>query len=377
MIGRTLFCFLGVLAIAGQSLAFADEARIFENLGRWADPEKVTVSEEDLFPNPPYTHDWQSKAFFFIGRLDDGTFFLIDLFHWQLSFLRSWGLQVLVTDSADRLFRYDGGLPERDTSGPSRGFYHRFGENLFTRSGGEYRVKVELEGFSCDLHIRNLLPAWQPGDGWAYYDGAHSAYLHYAVPSPLATVSGSMIVFGNLRSVEGMCTWDSSLSVQPLGRPNSPQYSLRAFDDSGNPPGDRLFIDMVESFTDASYGSAPIPVLIVARGTTWLFTTKDFTVVPSNWKTIHEPPYPFPTSYRLRAGGRGWTLEGQFVSSRVYSTTDVFQEIPSVIRVLVSQFLKRPVLYRMVGDFRGLLTSPEGIAQPFSMPAHVEYVLVK
>lgn len=358
-------------------MSFAAGARIFEDAAGWANPETVTVSEEELFPNPPYARDWQSRSFFFNGRLDDGTFFVINLFHWQFSFLHSWGLQVLVTDGAGRLFKYDGGLPDEVKADSSTGFHHRFGEDVFASAGNGYWVKLDLQDFSCDLHIRNLIPAWKPGDGWAFLDETHTAYAHYAVPCPLATVSGSMSSFGHVRSVAGMCTWDSSLFVQPLARPNSPEYSLRAFDASEEPPGDRLFVDMLESYTNASYGTVAIPFLIVARGNSWLFTTKDFTLVPSDWTALREPPYPFPASYRLSAVGRGWRLEGQFVSSRMYNATDVFQEIPPVIRGFVSLFLKRPVLYRMVGELHGRLRSPEGKDLTLSMPAHVEYVVVE
>jgi len=356
-------------------MALANGVSVFD--GTWADPEKVAVSQEDLFPNPPYTHDWQSRSFFFSGRLDDGTFLVINLFHWQLSSLHSWGLQVLVTDPSGRLFTHDGGLPPEETINQSDRFAYRFGEDVFMSSGNEQKVRIELPGFSCDLRIRDLLHAWEPGDGWVYLNAAHTAYVHYAVPCPLATVGGSILVFGNMRSVEGMCTWDSNLSVQPLQRPNSPVYSLRAFDASGAQPDSRLFIDMVESFTNAGYGKAAVPVLIVARGSTWLFATRDFTMAPADWTTVQNPPYPFPSSYRLSAAGRGWTLQGEFTSARMYSATDVFQKIPPIIRGFVSLFLKRPVLYRMVGDLQGTLQSPDGDEIPLSMPAHAEYVIVE
>ena len=224
------------LLAAAQGAARADGARIFEDADAWAKPERAAVSDADLFPNPPYTHDWQSRSFFLNGRLDDGTFFVINLFHWQFSFLQSWGLQVLVTDTTGRLFSYDSGLPPEDAADPPEGFHHRFGNNLFASAGNEQRVKLDLSGFSCDLRFRNLLPAWEPGDGWAWLDTGHTAYIHYAVPSPLAVLGGSMLSFGNLRRVSGMCTWDSSLSVQPLGQANSPEYSLRAFGASDQPP---------------------------------------------------------------------------------------------------------------------------------------------
>ena len=365
------------LLAAAQGAARADGARIFEDADAWAKPERAAVSDGDLFPNPPYTHDWQSRSFFLNGRLDDGTFFVINLFHWQLSFLQSWGLQVLVTDTAGRLFSYDGSLPPEDAADPPEGFYHRFGNNLFASAGNEQRVKLELSGFSCDLRFRNLLPAWEPGDGWAWLDAGHTAYVHYAVPCPLAVLGGSMLSFGDLRRVSGMCTWDSSLTVQPLGQANSPQYSLRAFGASDQPPGDRLFIGMVESFTDAHYGGVRIPVLFVARGGSWLFATPDFTVVPSGWTEMREPPYPFPSACSLHAYGNGWTLDAEVENARMYCATDVFQEIPPVIRGFLSAFLKRPVLYRMVGELHGSLRSPEGNESALSMPAHLEYVVIR
>ena len=376
MIWRTFFL-VAMLAVLGVLSASADGARVFDNAANWANPEEVTVSEEDLFPNPPYMQDWQSRSFFFLGRLDDGTFFAINPFHWQFGQIKSWGLLVLVTDSTGHLYRFDGNMPPQDRGDPRRGFDHRFGDDMFKSAGSEHRVRLKLDGFSCDLLIENILPAWKPGDGWAYYDRTGSAYSHYAVPAPLAEVSGTMNVFGKEQSVHGMCTWDSSLSVQPLGRPNSPVYSLRVFDSPSAPQDDRLFVDVVESFMDKGYGGGAISLLYVSRGTTCLFTTQDFTLDPSDWRTATGLPYPSPGRYSLKATGRGWELEGQFMNSRIYNVTDVFQKIPPLIRELVSLFLKRPVLYDMVGEFRGQLVSPDGDVQSFSLPAHGEYIVVK
>ena len=85
----------------------AQQGRIFEDPTNWDHPESVAVSVEELFPNPRYSHDWQARSFFYVGRLDNGTFFVFNLFHWSLSPIQSWGLLVLVTDERGRFFKYD------------------------------------------------------------------------------------------------------------------------------------------------------------------------------------------------------------------------------------------------------------------------------
>jgi len=337
----------------------------------------VTVSEGELFPNPPYSHDWQSRSFFFVGRLDNGTSFVFNLFHWSLSPLQSWGLLVLVTDENGRLYRYDGSLPEGGGEAKGRCFDFRSGDTFFRSCGGEHRVRIVLDGFSCDLWMRNILPAWKPGDGWALYDKSGRMYNRYAIPAPWAEVSGTMRVFGETLNADGQCTWDSSLSVQPLNRPNSPGYYFRAFSPATAERSDRIFIDMLETFTHESYGAVPLPILVVARGGSWAFTTKDFSFEPDDWTPVKDPPYPYPGRYRLSAEKGGWSLEGEFAVEKLYNVTDVFQRLPRLMRALASLFIKRPVLYRMLGYFRGRLVSPDGAVEELVLPAHGEYVVVK
>ena len=352
-------------------------ARVFEPWSSWDNPEGIVVSTDELFPNPPYARDWQSQSYMFIGRLDDGTFFAINLFHWRVTFAQSWGLLVLVTDNAGKLYRFEGTPDGPDRGDPRAGFDHVFRNAVFKSSGSEARIRISLDSFSCDLLIRNVLPAWIPGDGWAYYDASRSAYNRYALPAPLATVTGSMLVFGRSLNAEGQCSWDSNFMVQPLRRLNSPQYYFRCFTMPGVPSEDRFFIDLIESQVSPAYGSVTIPVLLVAKGSAWLFTTKHFSLVPTDWSSLDDPPYAYPRRYLLSAAGRGWRLDGEYLASRVYEVTDVFRKIPRILRPLVSVFYHRPVIYRMVGEFNGRLVSPDGQEQRLALPGHGEYVIVK
>jgi hypothetical protein len=362
-----------ILPWSGQ----ADGAAIFSNPSDWYQPDEVRVSSEDLFSSEPYTVDWMSRSFFFVGRLDDGMFFVFNPFFWQFGGFRSWGLTVLVTDEDGRLFSFNGSLPLTLNEMTMSGLDLELGGNLFQMSGSGTYVRIALKGFSCNLHITNILPAWKPGDGWAWYDSARKAFSRYAVAAPLAQVSGSITVFGQSTSADGQCFVDTSYSVQPLRRPNSPTYTMRAFSEPDVLAQDQVFVDMLSSITDKSYGSLPLSMLLVAKGGSWLFTTRDFTLIPDDWASMDDPPFPYPRSYRVSASKSGYQLEGEFVVVRLYHTTDVFQSIPRFLRPLVSLFVKRPVLYRMIGWFDGSLVSPDGSLRKLALPAHGEYVLVK
>jgi hypothetical protein len=361
------------LTLPGQ----AEEKQIYSNPSNWDPPDQVSVTAQELFSAEPYTGDWQSRSFFFVGRLDNGTFFVFNPFYWHFSAFQSWGLTVLITDERGRVFSYNGGLPVTRSEITSQGMDLQLGDNTFNMSGSKTKVHIELDGFSCDLRINNILPPWKPGDGWAWYDAGRKAYNRYAVAAPWARVSGSMTVFGELRDVYGQCFLDSSYSVQPLDRPNSPIYVFRAFSEPDVPMKDRIFIDMLESFTNKSYGGLPLSMLLVAKDDSWLFTVRDFTLTPGDWVSMDDPPFPYPRSFWLSAVKSEYRLEGEFAATRLYHTTDVFKSIPRLIQPLVSLFVKRPVLYRMIGWFRGGLVSPDGSIEQIAIPAHGEYIVVK
>jgi hypothetical protein len=72
-----------------------------------------------------------ARSFFFVGRMDDETFFLFNPFFWHFGGLRSWGLTVLVTDAGGRLFSYNGALPLTLSQMTSTEFDLHLGDNIF------------------------------------------------------------------------------------------------------------------------------------------------------------------------------------------------------------------------------------------------------
>lgn len=355
----------------------ADGARIYDDPPGWENPESVTVRGGELFPDAPFKGTFQSRSFFYTGRLDNGIVFIINLFHWTYSVFNQWGITVVITDPAGRVYKYEGSLPERAKTDPAEGFDFHFGPNLFEAIDGGCRIRLELKGFSCDLVIRSILPPWKPGDGWALYTEKGDEYSRYASPAPWAAVSGRMNVFGEIVSASGQCLWDTCLTVQPLNRTNSLIMVFRAFGRPDSLESDRMFISAMVTWTSEKYGPLPVPMLLVAKAGRWVFTTKDFAMSPSDWAVKRDPPFPFPGSYAVSAADRGSSLEGRFESSRMYHAMDVFESLPPFMRSVASVFLKRPVYFRLIGSFKGKLTLASGEEVALDLPAAGEYVILK
>jgi hypothetical protein len=367
-----------VLALLLAEPCAADAARIYEGPWAWANPESVTVGPDELYPDTQFKGIFQSRSFFYTGRLDNGIVFIINLFHWTYSVFNQWGLTVLVTDRWGRVFKFEGSLPEKDKRDPESGFSLHFGPTVFEETaGGGCRVRIVLKDFSCDLSIHPLLPAWKPGDGWAFFTRKGDEYCRYSSPAPWAGLSGTMSVFGETVSADGQCLWDNCLTVQPLNRTNSLITVFRAFGEPEDSSGSRTFISAMVTWTSEKYGPLPVPMLLVARGGKWVFTTKDFVMDSSDWAVRRDPPFPFPRRYTV--SGRDGTagLEGHFESERMYHALDVFDSLTPFLRSIAVLFLKRPVYYRMVGRFQGTLTTKNGEEIEIDLPAAGEYVIMK
>ena len=209
------------------------------------------------------------------------------------------------------------------------------------------------------------------------YSVQKDEYTRYSSPAPWAEVSGTMSVFGRTVDAAGQCLWDACLTVQPLSRTNSLITVFRAFGEPEYPDGARTFISAMVSWTSEAYGPLPLPMLLVARDDRWVFTTKDFSFSPADWHTPRSPPFPYPERYIVAGCGGGAALEGQFESTRMYHAMDVFDSLTPFMRSIASLFLKRPVYYRMVGRFRGVLRTKDGGEIPLDLPAAGEYVILK
>jgi hypothetical protein len=71
----------------------------------------------------------------------------------------------------------------------------------------------------------------------------------------------------------------------------------------------------------------------------------------------------------------GYELEGEFVITRLFHVSDIHQKLPLLMRGLLAAFIRRPVLYRLQGYFRGTLVGPEGMREDIHLPGQGNYAV--
>lgn len=366
-----------LLLLARPEPGGAQEARIFQPPDTWLHPEKAFLRERDLLFQDPYTQNFGSGTFSFAGRLDDGTFFNFTVFQWRYTIWSGWGLFVLIVEPDGSRFVLEERIPDKTVSLSPDRLLLRFGDSSITGSDGEYRIRLNVPGLACDIAVHNLLPPWQPGDGYAWLTSKRDVYMRYGVHSPWAVTSGTLVLRGRTHSGRGQCFGDRSRASYPLSRMYPSLIAIRGFSAAQVPPADRWFLGTVFLRTHESYGSLPVAHLILAHGGRWVFTTRNFTLAPADLRQEERSRLPWPRTFRLTAEENGYLLRGEFTSTELVHLTDILRRLPAMFQPIAAVFLKTPVIFRSVGFFRGALTLPDGAIQAIELPAQCEYNILR
>lgn len=357
--------------------AGAAALRLFEPAAAWEDPAGARAAPADLaFPDPGGGF-FRNRVFFLLGRLDDGSVLTVVVFSWRQWFLGGWGAYAAFVEPDGRTRLWEERLAEDGLRLSGEGLSLSFRGGLFEAEGGRCLVRLSLSGFSCDLSLDGILPPWKPGDGRAVLSPSGDASMRFGVAVPWGVLSGSLEADGRARTVRGQGYADTSLSVLPLDRQNPEQFSFRAFSGPGTAAAASFFLSLLQYRSHEGYGSAEIRQLLLAGGGTWILTSRDGACAPAGFTTEPGLPAPYPTSFPLRAAAAGCILEGRFECSPPYLVTDILKDIPPFLRDLVSVFLKRPVIFRFLGVFRGTLTRPDGSVALLELHGAAEYQVLR
>jgi hypothetical protein len=362
------------LAVAGATVAApraGAESRVFEGRWNWEHPNELRLAEDEVFPHTPYGRGWQARSWYWMGRFDNGYLVVMNPFQWRYGALGAWGMYLIVRDPHGGVFTWDGKIGDPEVA--PRGMRVVSDGARFESRTGAHRWIVEVPGFSCDFTFTNVLPAWKPGNGMARFD--HDFYLAYRLPAPWADLAGTMTVDGLTVDAAGQCFYDTTEYQVPLSRTTAGSHAARVWSAPGTPREDRWFLDVLTTIPHPGFGMPDLPMLVVARGGRWVMTTKDYTFDFVETVTPDDPPYPYPVRIAVSARDPNGSLVGVFDLEPPYVTTDVFDRLPGVFRALASLFLRRPVIYRNLARFTGLLTEPDGRTTDLDLSGQAEFAI--
>jgi hypothetical protein len=339
----------------------------------WLPPGQVSLSDEDLILDDPYTGHFQSRFWYFSATLVDGTALTLSLFQWRYGPIGEAGLLVLSTESGSDTFALETKLEELESAADR--LRYRFGDSVLEGDREGARLRLRLPDFSCDLELRNLLNPWKPGDGFTRLNRRGDVYTRLSVTSPFAEVSGSMTVRGRWRPVLGWGYADRGVVSMPMSRISPEQSTFRVFGPAGQ--GEPWMLSLSESAAHRAYGSQRSATLLLARGGEWLMATSEHEFWAEEYRREEGAPFPFPHRFRVRAQQDGRTLEGEFTVSRLYYLNDILQKLPPAFRAIAEALIRRPVIYRLEGGFSGTLEEADGSRVILQLGGQGEYQVMR
>jgi len=343
----------------------------------WSRPEESAVREVDLLFNDPFSGGFGTRAVHFSGRLDDGTLYHFSVFRWHYGLLGGWGLSVVVSLADGTVYSREEKIPDRAIQIAADRFDLSFGEGRIWGEDGLYRVRLLLPDFSCDLTVTNLLPLWQPGDGFVLGASEAQAFMRYGVHSPWALTEGWMAVGGRLLSGKGQGFGDRSRAVFPLAQINPGLLAFDGFSDPRVPEEQRWFLRVLSYRTHKAFGGRQIAVVILARGSRSLMTGSDLQLVELD---VHpdDEGIPRPHVFQvLSSDSSGCQVAGEFTCQQPSHTSDVFRKLPAALRGFATALFRRPIIMRDRGMFRGTVRLPDGELHTLELYGQSEYARVQ
>ncbi len=367
-----LLLFLSLSAVTADEAIEEDHEQFL-----WDHPETVVVTEEDkAFTNEEFKHA-RNHSVFIMARFNNGWVLMMSYFGFKVGFVNSWGIYVSISDPEGNQYWTKHKMKTRDIEFSEDSFYITDGINTIEGENDHFRVTIDIEEFSCDLTYRNIIPAWKPGDGYDYYDEEKTAFDKRAVVSPWAEVSGSFSFNEISMNVTGQGFAEKQLTVNPFTLLNEITYTMRLFSKPGTPDKDRWHLGILENYLHEDYGGTRQPRLTLAHGDKWVITSRDYEIEPYDYKTYKDLPYSYPSKVRIACDYEGYNLSGTYVTTKLFNYTDILDELPPFFRNFVLIFIDRPVYFRCLGEFMGIMTYPDGSTEYLHLLGPYEYIVVK
>jgi hypothetical protein len=346
----------------------------------WGSAEDSVPGSPPFFYDLPYQGQFYSFTSYYTGTLKtleglgESYFFTLLVYQWRLGPLQGWGIFLLLEGPEGKVRIYEERMPDRKADLGRDHFRIELPGGLLENRNGEHYVRLDLQGFACELRLSRLLPPWRPGTGIVQLTPDGESFFGLAVAFPATVAVGWLELEERRIWVRGIVYGDRSLSVTPLNRQNSPLLGLRAFGEGC--PRNQMLLAVLRATSHPEYGARDMPMLFLGEGEKWIMSSQSFSLQFLRMVQPEDSVFEYPGLLLLVSEADGYRLEGLFRLHLIW-LTDIFQELPGFLRAVAEAFLQRPVIFRLAGSFRGTLTGPNGLRRELSFRCQGDYLIIR
>jgi hypothetical protein len=87
--------------------------------------------------------------------------------------------------------------------------------------------------------------------------------------------------------------------------------------------------------------------------------------------------YPVPRLLKVSATASGFVADLEYRALILFDITDIIEEVPPYLRLIVRLFFRRPVYVRFLGEVHGTITYPDGHVETIELSGPYEYVILQ
>lgn len=338
-----LSLYLLIIARAG-----APNPNVFD--GDWSNPNRG--APENIFAFQKLTAPFENQTSLWVALFDDGSYFYGYIFNYKFAVIEKWGATGVLIDPDGK--RYSGTIeiPPDGLKYSNKSIDFSSKEARMSGRWPEYKFGINAENFVVDLNYKAIVPSFVPGGGATYYDARKKIFLKNFSHCPWAEVSGTIKIGGKIRTVRGQGYADRDHANQIFTKQIKELYTFRAWPQSV----DRgCSVSFSEYIGGPQYNGLCALWLTVMKKGEIVLAARDFKLTTSDYKKDAATGYDYPTRWTIEAQSGAASFSGSFGKSKLIDVLDVMNEIPAPLRPIARRFFTRPVFYRVMGEFEGVL----------------------
>jgi len=336
----------------------------------WLNPNDVIVNPREMSFTAAKLPAAKNESLYVWAYGNDGTVFLMCLFHIESILVDRWGFYVLAMDPEGNVHWYTENLAPSSVWHAETRLAVKNGTVEFSGTDGRYMLHCEVGEFSSDLYLTSRLPPWKPGTGTVDYSPDGNLYQTRILVAPLAEVTGILRIGDRTYGMDGYGSIEKNRFSNPLSRFAPYLHGMRLY-------GDDAYLYLLDVMLNEAYGAEAVAVLAFAYSDEWVITTPDFRFEICSWEDTADGTLTYPVAATVDAESGGYRLVGTITERTPLGTTDVMSELPGFLRVIVQTLLSRPMYARSVVRFSGYLTTPDGTEIPVTLNGPYEYAVVE